>query len=128
MMIHIASILEEFRAMLFIWLVHAIIAAVLSAPIVFFGRKRVHWHFWELLVLILPYTVWCLLFFSELARGKSMANFAEPFIFALAVPVAALVRVAISSRVPQRLCAGVLIATMCVVAAGVFFIVPPLPE
>jgi len=120
--------MEEFVAMLWIWLVHAVIAAVLSAPVVFFGRERVHWRYWELLVLILPFTVWCLLMFSRLSTGKSLANLGEPFYFALAVPVAAFVRVAISSQVPQRLCAAVLIATICVVAAGVFFIVPSLPE
>ena len=120
--------MEEFGAILLIWLVHAIIAAVLSAPIVFFGRKRVHWRFWELLVLILPFIVWYLLMFSELAIGKSIANLGEPVFFALAVPVAALARVVISSRVPERLCAASLIATVCVVAASVFFIVPSLPE
>jgi len=67
--------------------------------------------------------------FSELSTGKKcLSNLAEPFAFALAVPVAAFVRVALGSRVPEKICAGILIASVCVVAAGVFFVMPPLPE
>jgi hypothetical protein len=121
--------MEVLGAMLLIWMVHAVIAAIPSAPIVFFGRKRVRWRFWELLVLVLPFIVWCLLMFSELSTGrKSLSNLGEPVCFALAVPVAALVRVAVASRIPERPCAAVLIAMACMVAAGVFFVVPPLPE
>ena len=120
--------MEEFGAMLWIWFVHAAIATVLSAPIVFFGRKRVHWRSWELLALVLPFIVWSLLMFSDLSTGKSLANLGEPFYFSFAVPVAALVRVAVGTRIAERTFAGCLIAALCVVAVGVFFIVPPLPE
>jgi len=118
----------EFIATLWIWLIHAVIAGVLSAPVVFFGREKVDWRYWELLVLILPFGVWCLLMFSNLSTGKSLANLSEPFYFAFAVPVAAIVRLAVGSQIPQQLCAAFLVAAICVVAAGVFFIVPPLPE
>ena len=119
---------EEYGAVLWIWFVHAAIAGLLSAPVVFFGRNRVHWQAWELLVLIVPFVVWCLLFFSSLSDGKSMGNLAEPIYFALAVPVVALARVVIGSRAPEHVSAGILIALMCVVAACVFFFVPSLPE
>jgi len=119
---------SEFGAMLWIWLVHAGIASVLAAPIIFFGRKRVHWYYWELLVLVVPFLVWTGLMFSDLSNGKSLANLGEPFYFALAIPVAALVRVVAGSRVPERTFAAALIALMCIVAGGVFLIVPPLPE
>lgn len=121
--------MEEFGAMMWIWATHAGIAGVLSAPIVFLGRKRVHWRVWELLVLVLPFMVWSGLMFSELSTGKkSLANLGEPFYFAVAIPVAALVRVAVGARIPERACAGSLIALICLVAGAVFFLVPPLPE
>jgi peptidoglycan/LPS O-acetylase OafA/YrhL len=108
---------------------HAAIAAVLSAPIVFFGRKRVRWHAWELLLLILPFTVWAVLMFSDYSTGtKTLANLGEPFFFALGVPIAALVRVALGSRVREPVCAASAIAALCLAAAAVFFTVPPLPE
>ena len=115
--------------MLLIWAMHAAIAGVLSAPVVFFGRNRVHWRYWELLVLVLPFVVWTVLMSSELSTGrKSLANLGEPFYIAVAVPVIALVRVAIGTRIPERACAGALIALMSIIAGGVFFLVPPLPE
>jgi len=121
--------MEEFGAVLWIWLVHAGVASVLSAPIVFFGRKQVHWHAWEALVLILPFLCWCLFMFSDLATGrKNLANLGEPFFFALAIPFGALIRVAVGKRVPESPCALGLIALVCAVAAGVFFVTPPLPE
>ena len=80
--------------MIFLWSVHAAIATVLSAPIVFFARKRVHWRWWELSALVLPFAVWLILMHSELATGrKSIANLGEPYLFSLAIPLAALVRV-----------------------------------
>lgn len=121
--------MEELGAMLLIWLMHAGIACVLSAPIVYFGRRRVHWQLWELLVLVLPFGVWTVLMFSELSTGKkSLSNLGEPFYFAVGIPVAALARVAIGSQVSERMCAGALIAMLCIVAGGVFFLVPALPE
>ena len=119
----------ELGGILFIWLEHAVIAAVLTAPIVFFGRKRVHWRTWELLMLVLPFAVWTFLMFSELGNGsKSLANLAEPLIFAPAIPIVTLIRVAIGRRVPERPCAACLLILMCALAASVYFFVPPLPE
>ena len=121
--------MEELGAMLLIWLVHAAIAAVLSAPVVFLSRRRVHWRYWELLVLVLPFTVWAILMFSELSTGrKSLSNLIEPFYIAAAIPVVVLVRVVVGSRVPERVLSCFLIAVMCIVAGGVFFFVPPLAE
>ena len=115
--------------MLLIWLLHVVIAGVFTAPIVFLGRKRVHWRAWETVVFVLPFAVWAVLMFSDLSiEHKSLANLGEPFYFAAAVPVAALVRVAIGRRITEHFAAGSLIAVMCVIASGVFFLVPPLPE
>lgn len=115
--------------MLLIWLLHVVIAGVFTAPIVFLGRKRVRWQAWESVVFVLPFAVWAVLMFSDLSIGhKSLANLGEPFYFAAAVPVAALVRVAIGGRIPEHVSAGGLIALMCMIASGVFLLVPPLPE
>jgi hypothetical protein len=118
-----------FGSMVLLWLAHAGIAAVLSAPIVYFGRKRVHWRPWELLALLLPFAIWTLLMFSKLSTSKkSLANLAEPFYFALSIPLATMVRVAIGSRISERACAACILTTLCVVAALMFFFVPCLPE
>jgi hypothetical protein len=113
-------------AVLVIWLVHTAIALSLSAPILFFGRKRVHWHSWELLAVILPFAVWAILFASPLSVGrKSLVNLVEAVFLSIGVPMAALVRLGISSWLSERVCAGVLIALLCVVAVAIFFAVPP---
>jgi hypothetical protein len=119
---------HEFGAMLWIWFVHATIAAVLSVPVVFFGRRRVHWQWWELSVLVLPFIVWTLLMFSLSTGRKSLANLGEPFLFSFAVPLAALARVCIGTRFPERRFAVALILALCSVAIAVFFGVPSLPE
>lgn len=121
--------MEELGAILWVWAMHTGIAGVLTAPVVFLSRKRVRWRYWELLVLVLPFSVWSVLMFSELSTGrKSLANLVEPLYFAAAVPLGALVRVVVGTRIPERVCAGGLIAGICIVAGAVFFLVPPLPE
>src|SRR6266705_1093574 len=81
--------------LLMIWMIHAVVAAVLSFPIVLFGRNRVHWYSWELLALILPFCVWLALeqFWPSSSSAKGWGNLIEPVYFGLAVPGAALVRV-----------------------------------
>ena len=104
-------------------------AAVLSTPIIFFGRKRIHWWMWESLALVIPFCVWLCLMQTDLSTGwKSLSNLAEPFMFSFAIPVAAMVRVAVGTRVNEKKIAGVLIAVLCGVAAAVFFMVPSLPD
>jgi hypothetical protein len=115
--------MEELGLMLLLWSYHVAIAAVLSAPIIFFGRKRVEWRVWELLAGILPFAAWSVLMFSDL-RTKSLANLGEPFYFALGVPVGCLVRVGIGRKMPEVLVAEGLIAVMCVVAVAVYLRFP----
>ena len=121
--------MHEFRAMVWIWVVHAVIGAVLCAPIVFLGRRRVHWHWWELAAFIVPFLVWSALMFSELSTGrKSLANLAEPFFLSGAFPLAAIARVIIGSHVREGATAGGVLVALCALAAGVFFVIPSLPE
>ena len=121
--------MEEIGGLLLIWGIHAAIAAFVSAPIVFLGRKRVGWRYWELLVFALPFITWTSLMFSGLEAGrKSMSNLGEPFVFAFAIPVAAAVRVIIGRRASESVCGGTLIVLVCVFAVFVFFATPSLPE
>ena len=111
------------------WLIYVLIAGVLASPIVFFGRRRVHWQWWETLVFIIPFFIWMALMLSEFSTGrKSLANLGEFVFISLAIPIAALVRVALGMRVRERVCAGSLFALLCLTAAGVFWLTPMLPE
>jgi hypothetical protein len=112
------------------WLMHFGIAALLTAPIVFMGRRRVRWQPWELSALIVPFTVWALLMVSDLStRRKSLSNlFGEPIFFSLAIPIAAAFRVLLGSSVRESIFACGLIFSLCVLTAIVFFVAPSLPE
>src|SRR5436190_2135590 len=121
--------MDMFSMFFRVWLASALIAGVLSAPVVLLGRKRVSWSWWELCALIVRFLVWAFLMCSELATGKkSLANLGEPFYFSAAVPLAALIRVAVGRRVRESVCAGALLLMLCGVSASVFFLVTFLPE
>lgn len=113
--------------MLWIWSLHTVIGAVLCSPIVFFGRKRVHWTFLDLLALLLPFTIWLGLMMF-LGTGKSLANLIEPVFISLALPVAALIRVLVGPRASERVVSIGLVALLCVTGIGVYGLTPPLPE
>jgi hypothetical protein len=111
------------------WLIHAGIGAVLSAPVVLFSRRRVHWRKREFLVFVMPFAIWLALCEFTGIRSKSLSNAAiEPAMFALAVPMAALIRVIIGTRISERACVAGLIAAVSAVAIAVYFCVPALPE
>ena len=111
------------------WLIHAGIATILSAPIVYFSWKRIHWCRYELLVLIIPFGIWFALSGLTGICSKTLSNAAiEPAIFGLAVPIATLVRTAIGARISERACVAGLITAVSVVAVGIYFLVPGLPE
>jgi hypothetical protein len=121
------GIFEEFRTFLWIWFVHAVIATVLSLPVIILGSRRVHWNRWDLSAFVLPFAVWLLLMAND-GQGKTLANLGEPFFFSFALPVAALVRVAIGTRVREVRCSISLLLLLCLVAIGVFFWTPALDE
>ena len=114
---------------LFAWLLQTIVAAVFTAPVVFFARRRVHWNAWELLAFVGPFLVWSLLMFSDLSKGrKSLSNLIEPAILGMAICLAAIVRASFGARFPESRLAGALLVGLCIIAAGIFFFVPALPE
>ena len=121
--------MEAVNTLVLIWAMQAVVGAALAAPILFFGRKRVGWANWELLALVVPYCVWVVLMLSPLATGrKSLANLGEPICISFAMPMLALVRVAVGRRLPEAVCGLGFVTALCAVAAAVFFIVPFKPE
>jgi hypothetical protein len=117
------------RILFLIWLMHAVVGALLAAPILYFGRRRAGWAGWEWLALVIPFGVWALLMLSPLAAGrKSLANLGEPVYLSFAMPGLALLRVAIGRRLSERACAAGFLTVLCVIAAAVFFLVPFKPE
>jgi hypothetical protein len=111
-----------------LWLVHAAIAIVLSAPIVYFGRQRAHWRWYDLLAVVVPFAIWWTLFMSPLSQGKSMGNFAECIYLSVAVPPAAYLRVGIGTSVHKDSYFVGIIALLCGIAVAIFFLTPSLPE
>jgi hypothetical protein len=112
---------------LVLWTVSTTIAAILSAPLVWLGRRRVHWHSWEGLAFVLPFAVWCALSFLNV-RVKTLSNLVEPILISLAIPVAAGLRLIVGRRHSGAFVASHLIALLCIVAAAVYFFMPALPE
>ena len=116
--------------LLFAWVIHVVVAAVVVTPIVLLARKRVHWQSWELLSLIIPFCVWTALMYSDMSTGsKSLANLiVEPGILALVLAAGALARVAMTESIPERNASKVVLVGLCFAAAAVFWFVPVLPE
>jgi len=113
----------------FAWLLQTIVAAVPTAPVVFFSRRRVHWNVWELLAFVLPFLVWAILMLSDLSTGrKSLSNLVEPALLGIAIGIAAFVRASLGLRLTERGFAWALLGGLCIIAAGIFFLVPSLPE
>ncbi len=115
-------------ASLLIALPFSLVAAAISTPIIYFGRKRVRWEVWEIIAFILPCVAWSLLMGSDLSLGKSMANLGEPIFFAPAIPLAALIRVLLARALPERFVSVMLQLILCAIAVATFFLTPPLPE
>jgi len=113
--------------MLLIWIIHVALAAVLSAPIVLFGARRVQWRAWELLAFILPFGAWWFLTSRPgPSSRKGISNIGEPLIFSLAIPLAALTRLLLDKRVSEATCAGTVLFGQCLVAVLVELLTPNL--
>ena len=110
-----------------IWGYHASIATVLAGPVLFLGRNRIDLRKWVALALVIPFGVWTVLMLVNVAP-KTLANLAEPFAFALSIPIAAYIRVAIGRNVSQDRCAATLLVLQIVAALLVYFLAPALPE
>jgi hypothetical protein len=113
---------------LYVWAVFVLIASGLSAPIVVFFWKRVNLTAVDLLALIAPFATWLSLMARYSEGRKSLANLAEPWIIALAVPVTFLIRVAIGRRFSGEVCSWLSVVLLSLVAVAVFWCTPAWPE
>jgi hypothetical protein len=118
---------SEWLATMQIWALHSAVGSVLSAPVVLLGRRRVHWGLLDLLAFLVPFAAWLALMYTSWV-GKSLANLGEPIFFGLAIPVAALVRVIVGAHIEERACSIGLVGLLSLVAAGVYWWTPSLPE
>jgi steroid 5-alpha reductase family enzyme len=126
----------EIQELLTVWGIQAVVAAVLSLPVVLLGRHRVRWRWWELLALVLPIWIWMGLVNcvpGALHPGgwvsKGIDNaLGEPFLISFSVPVAAIIRVIFGrgSEVDPAWPAAIVLAALCLTAALIFFLTPNL--
>ncbi len=112
------------------WVIHVLVGGALALPIVYLGRKRAHWRRWESLAFIGPFTVWMLLMMSELATGKkTLSNLlVEPGLLGACVALGALIRLGAKGENSARQVSRFILAGLCLLAAGLFWTVPALPE
>ena len=112
------------------WVIHAVVVAVVVSPVVFQTRRRVLWQWWELLAVVIPFGVWAAMMFSGMSTGsKTLSNFLiEPCVLSLALALGALARVSMSARIPEKPAAVAILVGLCLVAAGVYWMVPALGE
>ena len=125
--IRVRPFVDKFGFLIHLWFVHAILALIVASPIAYFGRQRISWHVWELLVFVLPFSIWVALM-SYGNMPKSLSNLGEVINITIAIPVATLIRVAVGSRFPQSLTAAILVVLLCIVSAATYFLTPLLPE
>jgi hypothetical protein len=111
-----------------LWALQAVIALVLSAPLVFLGRKRVHWKLWEMSALVCPYATWLVLFLSRLVPSYELNAIGDSLLIGLSVPVAAVLRVVIGARFAEERLAIALLCALCFVAAGIYFMPHEVPH
>src|SRR5215204_6208868 len=104
------------------WFYHYLVAAVLSGPLLYLGRRRVSPEQWELAVFVLPFLIWALL--MEFGKeGKTLVNFfVEPYYLSLAIPFAVLARLLTGDCVKQKLWSSLLILLICGTAVAVCFL------
>ena len=110
-----------------IWLGQVAIAALLCLPIMFLGRRRVHWRKWEVAAFVVPFWIWGVLMLIN-GNGKTLANLQEAVVITLAIPLAALVRVAIGDKGHRLFYPVLALLLLCALSAGLYFFVPGLPE
>ena len=111
----------EFRELLTLWFFHVAFAAAVSIPIAAF-TPRAAWKRWELLAFVVPYSLWAVATALH-NRGNALYAFSA---LTLAIPVAALVRVRLSTfPEAQRLVAAFVFSALCLFALGLYFLLPP---
>jgi hypothetical protein len=111
----------------YFWLMYASIGVILTAPFVFFARRRVEWQWWELGAYVLPFWIWAALVVTG-SQPKSLANLGEVGNLLIALVVLAIVRVAVGRHRAATSLAVFGQAALCGAAALTYFLTPVLPE
>jgi hypothetical protein len=109
-----------------IWFfIHYVIAVALSAPLIYFGRKRAKWELWEFAVFVVPFLVLMLLMVFG-GRYKGYRNFlTEPKYLGIVIPFAVLVRIVAGNVKKKRVWSLTLILLVCGAAVSIYFFTPP---
>lgn len=109
---------------------YLIVSAVLTGPIAILGSRLVHWRPLDLLAFVLPFATWlALMYFGFHQSPKYWTNvIAEPMYIGFAVPIAAILRLIVNDRISESVCSASLIALLCLLAAALALLMPPLPE
>ena len=110
-----------------VWLLHLIPLLLVAVPVWFFCRRQVKWNRWDFAIVVLPFAVWSALMMAH-NDGKTLSNLAEGFIIGCLAPFAPVIRALARNRVNQKGLAFVLLVVVCLLAAGLWVVVPPLPE
>ena len=111
-----------------LWCVHGSLAALLTLPIVYLGRKRVQWSPCDLLCFVLPFCAWLCLTLSG-ASGKTYINLlTEPLYLTLAIPIAAILRLIAGSSINPVIISISLTSLLVLTALGLYWFIGPLPE
>jgi hypothetical protein len=119
--------MDTFLPYLYLWLVQAGVAGVIAMPVYLRWRERVQWRSWEMIDLILPWAVWMALMLTDLA-AKSLGNLGETAVVGLAIALGVVTRAVIGTRVRQPMAGRVMLIALCIVAAGIYFLMPVWPE
>jgi hypothetical protein len=118
---------DDILVLAILWLGHAVITLPVVAPVVWFTRRFVRWHWWELTVFLVPFAVWLTLIISG-ALPKTLANLGEAVYVSAAIVVAAILRAALARIAGSRMVPALLIASVTACAVGVYYFTPMWPE
>lgn len=112
------------------WLLHLAVATMALTPAVLLARKRGRWRWRELWTLVIPFAVWAAFMLSGQATGaKSLSNLVvEPALLGLVVGASAWGGLLIAPWWDRTGSMMLLIIALAGAAAGVFFLIPALPE
>jgi hypothetical protein len=120
--------MEGLALLAYLWFLHLCVAFTVSLPFWFFGRHRAQWFKWEPIILVVPFAVWATLSVID-GGGKSLTNAAvEGISLGGAIPVAAMIRVAVGGRLNRKKLAITMIVLLSLAAVLLWALVPMLPE
>jgi hypothetical protein len=118
---------DDILVMAALWLGHGVITLPVVIPVIWFTRRFVHWHWWELTVFVVPFAGWLALMLSG-ALPKTLANLGEAAYVSTVIVVAVILRAAIARVTASRMVPVLLILSVTACALGVYYLTPMWPE